>query len=60
MYGVCSEESGNSDPTRMRKTVKATRTDIPKLIFSPLCGGRKKTSSDNEVIILDGNKMVRM
>ena len=59
MYGVCSEDSGNSDPTRMRKIVNATKTDIPKLIFSPLCGGMKNTSIDSVLIMMEGNKMFK-
>jgi hypothetical protein len=53
--GIDSDVSGIFSAMASIKTEKARRTVIPSAIFSPLSGGRQKTSNVSTDIIIQGS-----
>ena len=57
MRGIAKDVLGIFSAIIMRKTVKASKTEIPSEIFSPASGGRKKLTMISTESIRHGRTM---
>ena len=60
MRGTNSEVSGRFSATASMNTEKASKTVIPRAIFSPESGGRQNTNNVSADIIIHGKMTLYM